>query len=141
MQTFRGKPLAELTALDLRSVPDALLIGMLKFHCRWSGARSLLGQRDMVVAEARQRSLNHWTLTHLDPPRCACGGPGHYIVGETTYCRECRPQAVARLQRTVRKIHAQKQKALSDRRAAFDATARRNERLWKVKKRRHRRPD
>ena len=94
MQTFRGKPLKDLTAADLNDVPNSLLIGMLKFHYRLSGVKDLLAQRELIIAEVRRRKLEHWMLTYLDPPRCACGGPGLYRVGKLTYCRRCRPNAV-----------------------------------------------
>lgn len=39
----------------------------------------------------------------LDPPPCRCGRPGTHIVGHTTYCIDCRPGGVQRLQaRSVR---------------------------------------
>lgn len=56
-----------------------------------------------LVREARTRAFVQSNrkltalLNRLDPPPCACGGPGLHIVGSTTYCRRCVGRARSRL--------------------------------------------
>lgn len=97
--TFEGVPLTHLTADHLMRIPNALLSGMLRFHVRHGGATNpeLAEQRTMLTTEARRRGFNSPALQMLDPSPCACGGKGLYLVGVVTYCRKCRPGAVARL--------------------------------------------
>lgn len=45
----------------------------------------------------------HYAMALASIP-CACGGPGFYIVGFHTFCRTCRPKAVARRQHVVRTL-------------------------------------
>lgn len=99
-----------LTPETIQAIPDALLAGLLKRLCTsFRGAMpENVAQREMVVAEARRRGPTRiwcwWYVQQLDPDRCACGGPGHYIVGSTTYCSKCRPRAVAQLTATSRSM-------------------------------------
>lgn len=49
--------------------------------------------RERLAKEGnRSRRWFHW-CARLDPPACACGGPGLYIVGVQTYCRACHGRA------------------------------------------------
>jgi hypothetical protein len=45
----------------------------------------------MVVGECRRRKLAQvdWICNTLISPPCACGKPGHYIIGKVTYCKAC----------------------------------------------------
>lgn len=86
MLVWKGKPIAALTQADIVDVPNALLIGMLKFHCRHSCAKDLVEQQAMVIAEAKRREIHHYALQQLAPSPCHCGRPGFYVVGRRTFC-------------------------------------------------------
>ncbi len=129
MSTFRGKPLCELTAEDLCDVPISLLVGMLKFHYYHNGARNLVDQRKLVVAEARKRKFEHWILNNFDPPRCDCGGPGLYIVGKVTYCRKCKPKAIEHLKKAVTNLRELRSKHIDEELNDIDKKLRRKKSL------------
>lgn len=84
--------LIALTPEDARELPDALLRGMIRWYARAAG-RVRPDQIQLLAAEAQRRGMADPTLRHyiqrMLPSRCACGGPGHYIVGNTTLCPEC----------------------------------------------------
>lgn len=55
-----------------------------------------------LVREMRTRQPTGYQLAicdALNPPPCACGGPGLYINNGVTYCRRCQPKAVAERKR------------------------------------------
>ncbi len=104
--------------VHLWTAPIPVLIGQLKYLVFRSGAEDWLDQNPPETVPALCRALRirirmtegvaprgrlmAW-LNTLDPPPCQCGRLGLYIVGETTYCRRCRPQAVQR-----RVVHGQR---------------------------------
>lgn len=81
---------ALLTPETIHLIPDNFLYGLLR-RTRAGGNRHL-GDAfvKMICAEARSRGMKQaaWLVNMLEPPPCQCGKPGHYIVGDTTYCRE-----------------------------------------------------
>jgi hypothetical protein len=54
------------------------------------------------------------TMNRWDPPPCACGRVGLYIVSQTTYCRRCKPQAVQRRSNGIVKYHDAVSRDLQD---------------------------
>lgn len=91
--------LRNLTAEKVAAWPDHFLAGALKFHVRAGRAVQFVDDLPFILAEARERGPGRiwcwWALQMLDPDRCACGGPGHYIVGKVTFCSKCRDKAIA----------------------------------------------
>lgn len=76
-----------------------------------------------VAREVRRRpTVGPYALmlaNTVDPPPCACGRPGLYIVHYTTYCRQCKPLAVRRRTRVLVKYndpeHLALDRAIKDR--------------------------
>jgi hypothetical protein len=87
----------------IRGMPVALLTAVVRLVARgWQHTPQNGGQmtREMGVALARELrarkegsgsgygSWRSW-CQQIDPDPCACGGPGLYLVGPTTFCRQC----------------------------------------------------
>lgn len=98
-----------LTAETIQEIPDALLVGILK-RLRSTGTKAPFSM--IVLAECKRRGKDRirawWIVQQMAPDPCACGGPGLYIVGSTTYCRKCRPAAMAHLATTAGHTYEQK---------------------------------
>lgn len=90
-----------MTPETIQEITDALLAGMLK---RLRESTSDFAQ--LVLRECKRRGPERiwtwWKVQQLMPDPCACGKPGLYIVGSTTYCRACHSQAKTHLATAVR---------------------------------------
>lgn len=123
---YTNEEIQALTPETVQALPDALLAGILKRACRSFTAQDPGNVQvlPLVLAEARRRGPRRiwcwWTVQQLDPDRCACGGPGHYIVGATTYCGKCRYKAVAKLQHVNRTLKEPPARVVSGDRDDYD---------------------
>lgn len=86
---------------QIADVPTGVLVAL---FARWSIASEAVA----MVRELRKRGNKRagdgkWTgwllarMNRIDPPPCACGRVGLYMVGTTTYCAKCK--TVARIHR------------------------------------------
>lgn len=92
------------TPETIRDVPTAFLVGVLKRVGHRGGPAAWV---KVLTDEAKRRGPSvikvWWIVQALAPDRCACGGPGLYIVGGTTYCRKCKDVASTRLASAARR--------------------------------------
>lgn len=80
--------------------------------------------------ELRTRQIGDKTRAKINqilPPPCACGGPGLYIVGSTTYCDKCYDTALRRRTRYTHDLdvrQAEKGAALQEQQQEIDSALR-----------------
>jgi hypothetical protein len=84
---------------ESRAIAELPLQVLVFIFLRWHSlpARSALAVAKEIRLRCAGATISNYLLHKLnsiDPPPCACGGPGIYIVGTTTYCRHCRVEAV-----------------------------------------------